>query len=78
VSALTEVLTLAGFLKGSAPWLTTLGVAYLVVADRVRARRLTALERRTTILVSGHTNGIDAHRNLATALQETPANARHH
>lgn len=58
-------------------WATTLGVAYLVVQERRRARRQTRLEREVKVLVDGHAGDAAAHRRIPEVLLEEP-HARHH
>ena len=72
IAAITEALVTFSIIRDAPPLLTSVGVAYLVIVERRRARQLAQLERTARELVAGHTGGVDAHRNLAVTLKETP------
>lgn len=65
-------------LRDAPPLFTAVGVAYLIAADRRRARKLAQLDATTTALVAGHTDGVEAHRNLAVTLKEPHAHHAPH
>lgn len=73
---LVEAFVTLRWVKSLPEWVTAFGVVYLVVAERRRARRLTALERTTQVLVDGHDGRPDSHRRIPAVLEEV-ADARH-
>ena len=78
MNVLLELLAVAGVVAKLPPWLTMLGVAWLILQERRRARRHAQLEELVQLLAKGHAGDVDAHRTLPAkllALQEKHAHA---
>lgn len=69
LAAILELLTLTNIVTHAPPLLTSVGVAYLVVVDRRRARQVAALENNVQALIAGHSSS-GAHNALREQVKE--------
>lgn len=72
IALFVEIVAVLHMLVNAAPQLTLVGVAYLIVVDRRRARTIAQLETTARLLVTGHTGDAASHRELAVTLKENP------